>query len=96
MRKFIIAGLMATVLLPAAAQAHYGRYYSDRHYIDRHEARELRQDRRRIVRERHDLRHALRFGDRRDIRDERNDLRKARREFREDLRDARRDWRHAG
>jgi Ni/Co efflux regulator RcnB len=48
MRKFIIAGLMATSLLPAAAQAQR---------FDRGERAELRGDRRDIREERRDLNH---------------------------------------
>jgi Ni/Co efflux regulator RcnB len=87
MRNLIMAGLMATLLLPAAAQAQYG--YSG---IDRGEARELHRDRADIRDERRDLNRAYAYGDRRDIRDAREDYRDARREYREDYRDARRDW----
>ncbi len=83
MRNLITAGLMATTLVPVAAQAQY---------IDRGEARELRGDRRDIREERRDLDRAYRSGDRREIRDERNDLRDARREYRQDYREATRDW----
>jgi Ni/Co efflux regulator RcnB len=86
MRKFVIAGLMATSLLPAAAQA---QYQNPR--IDRGEARELRRDRADIRDERRDLNRAYRTGDRRDVRDAREDYREARQEFREDRRDAVRD-----
>ena len=86
MRKLIMAGLMATSLLPAAAQAQYG--YSG---IDRGEARELARDRADIRDERRDLNRAYRYGDHRDIRDAREDYREARQEYREDHRDARRD-----
>jgi Ni/Co efflux regulator RcnB len=83
MRNLIMAGLMASSLLPAAAQAQW---------IDRGEARELNRDRRDIYEERRDLERAYRYGDRRDIRDAHEDYRDARREYREDYRDARRDW----
>lgn len=83
MRNLIVAGLMATSLLPAAAQAQW---------IDRGEARELRRDRADIREERRDLQYAYRYGDRRDVRDAREDYREARREYREDYRDARRDY----
>jgi Ni/Co efflux regulator RcnB len=83
MRKFIIAGLMATSLLPAAAQAQR---------FDRGERAELRGDRRDIREERRDLNQAYRYGDRRDIRNERGDLRDARREYRQDYHQASRDW----
>ena len=85
MRNLILAGLMATSLLPAAAQAQY---------IDRGEARELRRDRADIRDERRDLNRAYRGGDGRDIRDARQEYRGARQEYREDYRDARRDWGH--
>jgi hypothetical protein len=88
MRKLIMAGLMATSLLPAAAQAQYG--YSG---IDRGEARELHRDRADIRDERRDLNRAYAYGNRGDIRDAREDYREARREYREDYRDARRDTR---
>jgi Ni/Co efflux regulator RcnB len=84
MRKLIMAGLMATSLLPAAAQAQW---------IDRGEARELARDRADIREERRDLNRAYDYGDRRDIRDAREDYREARREYRKDYRDARRDYR---
>jgi Ni/Co efflux regulator RcnB len=84
MRTLIMAGLMATSLLPAAAQAQW---------IDRGEARELHRDRVDIRDERRDLNYAYRYGDRRDIRDAREEYRDARREYREDYRDARRDYR---
>jgi Ni/Co efflux regulator RcnB len=83
MRNLIIAGLMATSLLPAAAQAQW---------IDRGEARELARDRADIRDERRDLNRAYRYGNGRDVRDAREDYREARREYREDYRDARRDW----
>lgn len=83
MRKIFLAGLMATSLLPAAAQAQW---------IDRHERAELRDDRRDIRQERRDLERAYRYGDRRDIERERRDYWDAHREYREDYRDARRDW----
>ena len=82
MRNLIVAGLMATSLLPAAAQAQY---------IDRGEARELRRDRADIRDERRDLNRAYRSGDDRDIRDARQEYRGARQEYREDRRDAYRD-----
>jgi len=81
MRKFLIAGLMATSLLPVAAQAQ----------ISPRERAELRNDRRDIREERRDVRDARRFGDQQDVRRERRDVREARQEFREDRRDAVRD-----
>lgn len=87
MRKLMIAGLIAASLLPAAAQAQW---------IDRGEARELHRDRADIRDERRDLDRAYRYGDRRDIRDAREDYREARREYREDYRDAHRDRSRGG
>ncbi len=76
MRKFIIAALAATTLIPAAASAQsYGEV--------RRSEREVRESQR-------DLRQAQRYGDRRDIRDARQELREDRRELREDWRDYRR------
>ena len=83
MRNYIIAGLMASSLVPVAAQAQR---------FDRSERAELRGDRRDIREERRDLDRAYRYGDRRDIRDERGDLRDARREYRRDYREAAHDW----
>ena len=87
MRNLIMAGLMATSLLPVAAQAQY---------VDRGEARELRRDRQDIREERRDLDRAYRSGDRQDVREARGDLREARQEFRDDrreaLRDSNRNW----
>jgi Ni/Co efflux regulator RcnB len=85
MRNLIMAGLMATSLLPAAAQAQW---------IDGHERAELNRDRRDIGDERRDLNRAYRYGNQHDIRDAREDYREARNEYREDYRDARRDWGH--
>jgi Ni/Co efflux regulator RcnB len=81
MRKLIMAGLMATSLLPVAAQAQY---------IDRGEAREWRRDREDVREERRDRSEAYRYRDRREIRDERGDLRDARREYRQDHHEANR------
>lgn len=76
MRKFIIAALAATTLVPIAASAQsYGEV--------RRDGRELRQDRR-------DLNDAYRRGDRGDVRDARQELREDRQERREDWRDYRR------
>lgn len=86
MRKFIIAGLMATTLVPVAAQAQ----------ISPRERHELRGDRRDIRQERRDLQDARRNGDQRDVRQERRELQGARQEYREDRRDAVRDGRNWG
>lgn len=75
MRKSIIAGLMAAMLIPAAAQAQ-----------SRGEVRDSREE---LREERRELRDARRYGDRRDVREERRDVRDAREEFREDRRDFR-------
>lgn len=56
----------------------------DRSYVD---ARELRGDRNRVEAERRDLAYAYRSGDRRDIRFERKDVKRAEREYRQDARD---------
>ncbi|KQM65453.1 MULTISPECIES: RcnB family protein [unclassified Sphingomonas] len=85
MRKIILAALAATVALPAVATPAMAQ--------SRHELRRDLQD---IREERHEYRQAQRYGSPRDIRDERRDLNRARREYREDLRDrawGRNDWR---
>ena len=84
MRNFIIAGLMATSLVPVAGQAQV---------VDRGERAELRRDRQEVREERRDLDRALRNGTREDVRDARQDYRGARQELREDRRDARSDYR---
>ena len=76
MRKFIIAALAATTLLPVAAQAQsYG---------------EVRRDQREVRESRRELRDAQRYGDRGDVREARRELREDRQELREDWRDYRR------
>ena len=75
MRKMIIAGLMAAIALPTAAQAQ--------------SRAEIRRDRQELREEQRELRDAQRYGDRRDVREERRDVRDARQELREDRRDRR-------
>lgn len=60
------------------------RGYNDRAYVD---ARELREDSRRIDAERRDLNQAYRQGSPRLIRDERKDVKRAQKEYRQDARD---------
>jgi Ni/Co efflux regulator RcnB len=78
MKPILILSLLATALLPAAAQAHGSRG-------------ELYRDRQDIREERDEYRDALRYGSRHDIREERDEYRDARREYREDARDWRGD-----
>lgn len=79
MRKFIVAALAASIILPAAAGAQsYGEVRRDQ--------REVRQDRRELDRARAN-------GDRGDIRDARQELREDRQEAREDRRGLRQDRR---
>lgn len=73
MRKLIILGLMAAVVVPTAASAQ--------------SRAEIRRDRAEVREQRQDVRDARRYGDRRDVREERRDVRDARRELREDRRD---------
>ena len=83
MRKLIIAGLMAATILPSAPAMAQSRG-------------EIRRDYRDLREEQRELHRAYRYGDPRDIREERRDVRNARRELREDLRDrrwGRHDWR---
>ena len=77
--KFLTAGLIAAMMIPAAAQAQTG---------------ELRRDRQDIRQEQRDLNQAKRYGDHRDVRDARQDVRGAKKEYREDQRDWRRDTRY--
>ena len=77
--KFLTAGLIAAMMIPAAAQA---------------QNREIRNDRKELREEQRDLRHAQRYGDRGDVRDARHDVRDARKDLRESQRDWRRDTRY--
>ena len=78
--KFLTAGLIAAMMVPAMAQA---------------QTREIREDRRDVREEQRELRHAQRYGDRSDVREERRDVRNARQELREDRRDWRQDRRYS-
>lgn len=77
--KFLAAGLIAAMMVPAAAQA---------------QTREIRKDRQELNQAQRDLRNAQRYGDRRDVRDARRDVRDARQDLRESQRDWRRDTRY--
>lgn len=77
--KFLTAGLIAAMMVPAMAQA---------------QTREIRNDRKELREEKRDLRHAQRYGDRGDVRDARHDVRDARKDLRESQRDWRRDTRY--
>jgi len=77
--KFLTAGLIAAMMVPAIAQA---------------QTREIRNDRKELSEEKRDLRHAQRYGDRGDVRDARHDVRDARKDLRESQRDWRRDTRY--
>ena len=77
--KFLTAGLIAAMMVPAVAQA---------------QTREIRHDRKELREEQRDLRNAQRRGDRGDIRDARRDVRDARQDLRESQRDWRRDARY--
>jgi len=77
--NFLTAGLIAAMMIPAAAQAQTG---------------ELRRDRQDIRQDQRDLRNAQRYGDHRDVRDARKDVRDSKREYRQDTRDWRRDTRY--
>jgi Ni/Co efflux regulator RcnB len=81
MRKFIIAALAATTMIPAALAPVAAQAQSAREV--RESAREVRHDKR-------DVRQAARYGDRRDVRDAKHDLRDSRQELREDWRDYKR------
>ncbi len=77
--KFLTAGLIAAMMVPAVAQA---------------QTREIRNDRKELREEQRDLRNARRYGDSRDVRDARGDVRDARQDLRESQRDWRRDTRY--
>ncbi|HEY0594191.1 hypothetical protein [Sphingopyxis sp.] len=77
--KFLTAGLIAAMMVPAVAQA---------------QTREIRKDRQELREEQRDLRNAQRYGDRGDVRDARHDVRDARKDLRESQRDWRRDTRY--
>ena len=77
--KFLTAGLIAAMMVPAVAQA---------------QTREIERDRRELRDEQRDLRSAQRYGDRGDVRDARRDVRDARQDLRESQRDWRRDTRY--
>lgn len=84
MRKLLVTALIAATLMPVAASAQSNA--------------EVRRDRQDLREEQRDLRQAYRTGDRREIRDQREDVRDARQELREDVRDrnrayGRNDWR---
>lgn len=78
--KFLTAGLIAAMMVPAMAQA---------------QTREIREDRRDVREEQRELRNAQRYGDRGDVREERREVRDARQELREDRRDWREDRRYS-
>jgi Ni/Co efflux regulator RcnB len=75
MRKLMIAGLIAATLAPGMAVA---------------QNRDLRDARQDVREEQRELRRAERYGNPRDVREERRDLREARQEYREEWRDYRR------
>jgi Ni/Co efflux regulator RcnB len=77
MRKFLISALIAATVMPAAGASaqSYG---------------EARRSQERAQEERRELQDARRYGDRRDVREERQEYRDARREARQDWRDYRR------
>ena len=77
--RLIIAGLIAAIMIPAAAQA---------------QTRDIERDRREAREERQEYRDAQRYGDREDIREERREYSDARKNYREEVRDWRRDTRY--
>lgn len=78
--KFLTAGLIAAMIVPAAAQA---------------QTRDIREDRRDVREERREYKDALRYGDRKDVREERREYNDARRDLRDSQRDWRRDTRYS-
>src|SRR3546814_19810895 len=77
--KFLPAGRIAAMMVPAAAQA---------------QTRDIREERRDVREERRELRDAKRYGDRGDVREERREYRDAKRDYRDEVRDWRRDTRY--
>ena len=77
--KFLTAGLIAAMMVPAMAQA---------------QTREIREDRRDVREEQRELRNAQRYGDRGDVREERRELRDAKGDLRDSRQDWRRDARY--
>lgn len=77
--KFLTAGLIAAMMVPAVAQA---------------QTREIRKDRQDVREEQRELRNAQRYGDRDDVREERRELRDARGDLRDSRRDWRQDTRY--
>ena len=77
--KFLAAGLIAAMMVPAVAQA---------------QTRDIREERRDVREERRELRDAQRYGDRGDVREERREYRDAKRDYRDEVRDWRRDTRY--
>lgn len=79
--KFLTIGLIAALMVPAAASAQ--------------SQREVRESRHNLREQQRDLRDAQHYGNRHDVREERRDVRDARQEYREDRRDWRQDRRYA-
>ena len=77
--RILTAGLIAAIMIPAAAQA---------------QTREIERDRREAREERQEYREAQLYGDRDDIREERREYRDARDDYRDEVRDWRRDTRY--
>ena len=79
-KSLTISGLIAALLVPAAASA---------------QTREIREERRDVREERREYRDAQRYGDRDDVREERREYRDARGDYREARRDWQRDRRYS-
>lgn len=78
--KFLTAGLIAAMMVPAVAQA---------------QTREIRKDRQDVREEQRELRDAQRRGDRGDIREERREYRDAKNDLRDSRQDWRQDRRYS-
>ena len=77
--KFLTAGLIAAMMVPAVAQA---------------QTRQIERDRQEVREQQRDLRDAQRYGTNRDVRDARRDVRDARQDLRKSQRDWRQDTRY--
>ncbi len=86
MRTMIIpfaAAIFGVIAVPATAQ-NYNNGRDDRAYASQSE---LRRDQQRIEAERRDVRDAQRYGDHRDVKNERKDVKAAQNEYRRDAKD---------
>lgn len=88
MRSVMIPLMAAAMVAGAAPAMADDRYYQDGRRDWQYASRgEVERSRDRLAAERWDYRQAQRYGDRRDVQDERRDVKRAEREYRQDARD---------